>query len=679
ENPKKLIVCTSAPHTAFGKFADKDDEKSAKAFWQLGLPRPFLRSENESVPAQQAEGEPPVEKEGLKDDEIRLDLAGDVHHYARYWGPASKNTQPTREHLPPREPLAKANYASVMSGLGGAFHHPSTTSEYEITEQALYPNEDQSRKYVAEQIFNPWRVVKGGGVWFVGGLVALILSFAAIADRSTRPAIHNFKPFIALGITQPERYNSTVESESEAKSQQASIQHNVFTNALRDIGLVKQQWTPTPSSAPECQTPAELAKPLFLWGKCRTVWPAEYAWGFWLFISTVPVMLIGILVMRWYYQRYKEAQENSPGSGDADENKRHVLYVNLLIWGFTIFTTLQALAAVLIVMPYRSFITPFGNSLLVLLTFCWAGFAIYLSLKYSDWLFEQTSQRAIRRRDWAITWVLAACAFFAVGIGLWVFGKANPAAYLVADIISVLVVVGAPLLLLIAGWKVGGAHQKGFGKVGMGLIGIWHGLLQIGVAVFLIKKGTWLTVGLAIVLVVIFWQVGRAMMRSNLRRLLTVAWFLFGALMLALPPLVYYILINNASYPPTDEWKFFFWPHTVDPALPFSSYEWWSSWTGWWQLVPIFLGGVFGAFLSCTWLGWYFGVCLGFHGHNNEVGGAARIEEFKQLIRFRLTPDTLTGYVIGVRDPKRCGRFLDPYLIDIFQLTYPKKEGAGET
>ena len=80
-----------------------------------------------------------------------------------------------------------------MSGLGGAFHHPSTTSVDEIREQALYPDEDESRKHVAGEIFNPWRVVKGGGVWFVGGVVALILAFAAIADRSTRPAIHNFK------------------------------------------------------------------------------------------------------------------------------------------------------------------------------------------------------------------------------------------------------------------------------------------------------------------------------------------------------------------------------------------------------------------------------------------------------------------------------------------------------
>ena len=71
-------------------------------------------------------------------------------------------------------------------------------------------------------------------MWFVGGVVALILAFAAIADRSTRPAIHNFKAFTVLGITQPERYTPTVETVAEAKSNQGSVQHNFLTNALRD-------------------------------------------------------------------------------------------------------------------------------------------------------------------------------------------------------------------------------------------------------------------------------------------------------------------------------------------------------------------------------------------------------------------------------------------------------------
>jgi hypothetical protein len=62
--------------------------------------------------------------------------------------------------------------------------------------------------------------------------------------------------------------------------------------------------------------------------------------------------------------------------------------------------------------------------------------------------------------------------------------KNNPAAYLVADMVFVLVGAAIPVLLIILGWKMGGEHQKGIGKVGMALVGLWHGLLQIGAAIF---------------------------------------------------------------------------------------------------------------------------------------------------------------------------------------------------
>ena len=677
--PKKLIVCTSAPTTVFGKYANKDDEKSAKAFLQLELPRPFLRTENE-LPVDAADEvkrkkDPPERK--LGNDEIRLDLAGDVHHYARYWGPPSPNTQPTRTHIPAKVPKTRTNYASVMSGLGGAFHHPSTTTVDEIREQALYPNENDSRRAVAGEIFNPWRVVKGGGVWFVGGLVAIILAFAAIADRSSRPAIHNFILFTQLGITERDRYEPTVRSKEEAKRVQGDFKSSLVP---RILGIETQPFEPKP-----IENGCGDEGPVYLWGKCRTLWPWEYVWGFWMVMFTLPALLIAILLMRRHYKAWKDRVEvdidaRKPGDADAPEafnNDVHVRKVNWTIWLSTLVIALMAIVSVLLIMPYRNFITPFGNSLLVLLSIIWAGGATYLSLKYSDWLFEQASKRSIRRRDWAITWVLTACAFGGLAIGLWVFGKNNPAAYLVADMVFVLVASAIPVLLIVLGWKMGGEHQKGAGKFGMALIGLWHGLLQIGVAIFLIKKGTWLTVLLSVAFVLIFWWCGRTLMESNMRAWLTLAFFVFGAVMLLLPPLVYDWLITSGPHVlGADVIKAVFWPHTFDPSVPistktypFSTFEWWINFGGWWQLIPILLAGVFGAFLSCVWLGWYFGVSLAFHGHNNESGGAARIERFKQLVRFRLTPDSLTGYVIAVDDPKRDGKLLDPHLIDVFHLT----------
>ena len=675
---KKLIVCTSAPTTVFGKFADKDDKKSAKAFSQLGLPRPFLRSENQDAPRDEsAKDEPPPEEIKLQAHEIRLDLAGDVHQYARYWGPDSPTTHP--RSYSKKAPLQRQNYASVMSGLGGAFHHPSTTYVDEIREQALYPDEQSSREHVAIEIFNPWRVVKGGGVWFVGGMVALILSFAAIADRSSRPAIHNFGLFTESGITEPERYTPTVASDDEAKRNQRDIRLSVLGSLKNKLGYATTPWSPQVSNAPGCKDDAALGKPLYLWGRCKVEWPIEYYWGFVMLLLTVPAMFGAVMTTRYLYQDAKkkqEADENARKNAKAGEqikplfsNDEHVRQVRLTIWGFTLGVALLAIASVLLIMPYRNFITPFGNSLLVMLAVCWSAVSMVLSVQHSDWLFTQASKRSIRRRDWSITWVLAACAFFGLAAGLWIFGKNNPTAYLVADIVSVMVVLAIPFLLLMLGWKVGGANQKGLGKVGMGLIGLFHGILQIGAAVFLIKKGTWLTMILSIALVLLFWVIGRALLRRNQRALLTIAWLVFGVAMLALPPLVYDFLIQNRLAFSPGLYSAFLWPHSVDPVLPFSQYEWWLEWKGWWQLIPIFLGGVFGAFLSCVWLGWYFGVCLSFHGHNNETGGAARIEKFKQLVRIRLKKDSLTGYVIAIKNPQRCGKCLHPQIVDVFHLT----------
>ncbi len=85
ETADRLIVATSAPTTVFGQYAKKDDEKASKAFFALDLPREFL-------PA----GDPRLEPdEGrLRPDQCRLDIAGDIHHYARYWGNNVQRREP---------------------------------------------------------------------------------------------------------------------------------------------------------------------------------------------------------------------------------------------------------------------------------------------------------------------------------------------------------------------------------------------------------------------------------------------------------------------------------------------------------------------------------------------------------------------------------------------------------
>src|SRR6185369_147721 len=96
----------------------------------------------------------------LKAGQCRLDLSGDVHHYARYWGPPAQGSSPRAKSSAPRP--ASASYASVVSGSGGAFHHPSATYNNEICEQVLYPPASDSCAAVADQLFKFWTVMRGG-------------------------------------------------------------------------------------------------------------------------------------------------------------------------------------------------------------------------------------------------------------------------------------------------------------------------------------------------------------------------------------------------------------------------------------------------------------------------------------------------------------------------------------
>jgi hypothetical protein len=145
---------------------------------------------------------------------------------------------------------------------------------------------------------------------------------------------------------------------------------------------------------------------------------------------------------------------------------------------------------------------------------------------------------------------------------------------------------------------------------------------------------------------------------------LTLLWFVYGAVMLALPWITKWML-NSAG---------------IEYALIFPQPR------GWFTLIPATIAGIIGAIICCLWTGWYFAVSFIFNGHNNEVGGTARIDNFKEFIRFRLKKDGLTGYVIAVEDvsligkPGKDGRIMDGSdlqvkLIDIFHLA-PKPAAA---
>jgi hypothetical protein len=171
----KLILATPTPTTVLGKWAyDPDAPEGKKAGREgdivdvldgigLGRKQPFLKQHND-----------PKRTLTLPDGILcRLDLSGDTHHYARYWGPATKRGL---ERSP--KPLSSEHYASIVSGLGGAFLHPPHARARDISPNEQYPDDQRSRAGVYRGLSDPISMVRSGNIFLVGFAIA-VLSLAA--------------------------------------------------------------------------------------------------------------------------------------------------------------------------------------------------------------------------------------------------------------------------------------------------------------------------------------------------------------------------------------------------------------------------------------------------------------------------------------------------------------------
>jgi hypothetical protein len=153
---RRLIVATPVPGAALGRIATGAQHRDALARLGLGAPR--------------AEGPAPAavtaDLDAGRPLDCRLDLSGDIHHYARHGGAA------------PGEPPAR--YASVQAGGGGAFHQPSFVDAGQVRRDAVYPDPATSRRAVAGRLLDPFTIVRGGFVRALGIVVALIVFDASI-------------------------------------------------------------------------------------------------------------------------------------------------------------------------------------------------------------------------------------------------------------------------------------------------------------------------------------------------------------------------------------------------------------------------------------------------------------------------------------------------------------------
>ena len=623
--PDKLILATSAPSTVFGRVATKD-QTITQSLDYLKVDRPFL-------PGKDGSGKPVFQNTGdeqLKPGQCRLDLSGDVHHYARYWGPKPANgSSPRKISTAPRP--SSNSYASVVSGSGGAFHHPSATYNNEICEQVLYPPATTSCGAVADQLFKFWTVMCGGYVWLAGFIIAFTLFFGAAGPKSSRQFISNMPVLQDLGLVKPEPLQPTIVKVGDTRPCDTVRPFALWTT----LGLVGDEWLPPAGCTAE--------KPTYFFPN-MSQWPPDLIIGqIFLWASFIAIVVTFVLTMF----TKKIFDDKNPYEQGVDPHWK--------LWPIIIGTALLVIIGFSSIHPYRHHITPYVSSLLVLYSIFTALTAIVLNVRYSEYLFKKSFVSA-HRGDWLLQWACWVIAIVVLAFGLWYFGQNNLPAYLSSDLLFTTVLILAVVGIMILPFKVGGdllyTKPKAVRIAGKVLIGLWHLILQLFVPYILIKTGSYLAWALAAIMLVVPIPLARTLLKRNNGIGLAILWVVYGAVMLALPWIVYRV--------------------SGQPAVFYD-------WTSLYALVPAFLAGLVGAVICCLWTGWYFAVCFAFNGHNNEVGGAARIENFKQFIRFRLTPDTLTGYVIAVDDVSqintvddkgrtRDGSDLKPKLIDVFHL-----------
>ena len=568
--PKKLIVATPTPTTVFGQYLDAESDLS-KVFKAIKLRRPFLKRKRS--------GE-------LRKGECRLDLSGDVHHYARYFGPESKLGKTERpRHGQNDDAVSSLNYASVVSGGGGAFFDPTNTYFGEIKEQALFPSEDESRKAISKEILNFVNIRRGGSVHHLGAFMAFLICFAALAVPGTHAALFE-------GV-------------------------NPLSGAAGLVPVV---------------------------------------------VSTLLLVIVNILFgqFRKIDERIEREREEAQERQDPVQ-KWVALGRTLAVGSFVLATFVMIACGVWLLRSYRP-LPPLGDSLLVFTAAAWAALMAVFYTQYTELLNHRAKKRELKSWEfWPASLMLIFAAVLLCAV-LWFFGQMSAPVHLLTEVAFIFVVLAVVVGLILLAMLVGGGRHEWTGKSGHALIGLWHALLQLSVPLLwtlasihlFFSKGDQafaLTVPVPFLAYLFFRWLGVKAVRWNCRVCLVAIWLLYG-LVMTVPAALYLFWLADGP------------PQVRDVFVL-------DVWRGFWVAI---VAATVGAFVSCVWFGWYLAVAMIFNGHNNEAGGAARIEGYKQFMRIRLTKNDLTAYVIGFDKERPEGKDLvagghNLRLVDQFTLT----------
>ncbi|MCF6202451.1 MAG: hypothetical protein L3J59_02110 [Methylococcaceae bacterium] len=579
--PDKLIVATPEPTTKFGLWADEDAEITRTFNEKLWIEPCFLKKNNGSLDA----------------SKCRLDISGDIHHYERYWGQSQdqKSTTP--------------NYASVVSGGGGAFLHATHTDLGEVETTQSYPTKEDSYHLMMKKLLNPKNIFEGGYVWLAGGVLIMVTYFALSIPDSSWAVFSRFSEF------------------------------QLIPNSIRPCGA-------------EYHCNDSLLNRIQQMLSVNDIQTQSYDFHF-ADLSYI-IYLLGLVI---YMMTWVKDKKHKKSVIQATKNQWKAYRLN-----FTLLFFLSMIPTPLLIFLSKydnNSLFPIAGSLLALLFLVVATMMLILARQLADILTERKKFTELQEHNklhfsWyeqeLPSWLLIMAAIVTACFGSWRYGV-NSAAIALTDTISLTFILLGFVGLIALAWFSGASLLADKAKQHFLVIGTFHAIVQFSVALSLVIFADWLGIFLIITFLTLatlftpklpLFNIGDGQLSSEKQeekaKQLFYIWLAIGITTLLLTLFLY-----------GEEPKEITW-------------------------LRIFTAFIIGSILSCIWFGWYLAVSLGFNGHNNEAGGGARTASYRHFIRFKLTENQLTGYVIGVDNPDidftkdRTFR-----LVDIFTVNAIKK------
>lgn len=555
-DPARLILCTPSPPVVFR--AAMPAPEHVEAIEALSLTPAYA-----CAPA----GDRPAQECSLPPGTCRLDLSGDTHHYARYRWPG------------PEPDRAPAPYMGVVSGLGGAFHHPSFTCAGHLKPAAEYPSREASLQAIAPNLLN-WRSLVSGS-WIHAFPIAfgLILGFGSInAGGAGWVLSRALSTILGPGVARC----------GDPRHLEGSLLM-LGTVVASIVLLVLAVWLFDHAYAQRLALAKDGPPPR------RTHRDVISTWARTTYGGCTLAAIGGLAVLLLFHL--------CPHAPPA--------VVSLLDLGVTIVLLLGLVGGSVLAWMQGEHLPRPRRLLLGLL-----GLVHGLAQVATPWIFAH----AIRlNRMVPIVWVL----FF-----VWWITVRNPARP--RPTLAALIGVGGLVLTLVAHWVLRPSSSTPT-VAGLVILATW--LLQLP------SRRLFRKTAICMVLLNIVW---------------IVAWLGGIAAMVAAAhgaaPVACTVLDN---------------PTPQDHLATLT------------HLAQFFIGSVMAAPLCLAYFAWYLAIAGLADAHNNEVGGAARVTRFRQIIRFHVHRDGLTGYVISVENKpgtehvspaRHQGRNLEFRLQDVFTI-----------